>query len=132
MSGTDAESLYDRIGGEATLERLLAAFYTRVLGDPELRPFFADASIEKLQRMQHEFFAAAFDGPVEYSGRSLAEVHAGMGIQPRHLRLFLEHLMATLGDPASGVAIDEQDRFDIYSRISTYADEITGTTTVDG
>jgi hemoglobin len=132
MTAQSAHSLYERVGGAGSIGHLVAAFYRRVLADPELSPFFADTSVETLQRMQAEFFAAAFDGPIQYSGRTLAEVHSGRGIRARHLRRFLEHLMDTLSDEASGVDLDENDRFEIYSRISTYADEITDTTTVDG
>lgn len=128
MAQLAAGTLFERIGGEDAVSELLFAFYQRVLADPELGPFFADTPIEKLRVMQREFFAAALDGPIGYTGRPLSEVHAGRGIKPRHLARFLEHLMATLVDRD----IEEADRYEIYSRINTYADEITGTTSVDG
>jgi hemoglobin len=121
-------TLYDRLGGEKAIEEVVQAFYSRVFADPELSPFFTGVAPERLAIMQREFFAAALDGPIRYSGRPLNEVHAGLGIQPRHLARFLEHLMATLADRG----ITETDRYEIYSRINTYADEITGTTSVDG
>ena len=122
------QSLFERIGGEDAVEALVQAFYRRVLSDPELGPFFEHTSVEKLHRMQREFFAAALDGPVQYTGRSMSEIHAGRGIRTRHLARFVEHLVATLRDQGIG----ESDAYDIISRINTYADEITGTTTVDG
>lgn len=121
-------SLFDRIGGEPALDRMVGAFYQRVLADEELRPFFAETSVEKLRAMQREFFAAALGGPVRYTGRRLSEVHSGRGIGPRHLRRFLDHLLVTLWS----YDISEQDAYEIVSRLNTYADEITGTTTVDG
>ena len=74
--------------------------------------------------MQREFFAAALDGPVRYSGRPLHEVHARLGIELRHLSRFLDHMMEVLADSS----IDERDRYEIRSRINTYADDITGAT----
>lgn len=124
----ETQTLYERIGGDETITRLVGNFYRRVLSDPELAPFFADTPMERLRFMQQEFFAAALDGPVRYSGRSLAEVHHGRGIRPRHLRLFLDHLVATM----RGEGLGEDDVYEIASRLGTYADEITGTTTVDG
>jgi hemoglobin len=121
-------TLFERIGGEAAVGRLIGAFYQRVLADEELRPFFAETSVDKLRVMQREFFAAALGGPVRYTGRRLAEVHHRRGIQPRHLRRFLDHLLVTLWDQD----VSEQDAYEIVSRLNTYADEITGTTTVDG
>jgi hemoglobin len=128
MADNDERTLYDRIGGEEAVAGLLAAFYQRVLGDPELRPFFEGMALDKLRTMQAEFFSAALEGPIRYTGRPLSAVHAGLGIQPRHVRLFLEHLLETL----EGAGLSEQDRYDTYSRIATRADEVTGITSVDG
>jgi hemoglobin len=121
------ETLYDRIGGEATVARLVDALYRRVLADLELAPFFANSSIEKVRAMQTLFFCAALDGPFEYSGRPLAAVHYGRGIRPPHLARFVSHLLATMRDQRLG----EEDVLEIVSRIDTYADEITGDTSVD-
>jgi len=128
MSDASEATLYDRIGGDQAVAQLLVSFYERVLVDPELSPFFVDLPIEQMRNMQQEFFAAALDGPVRYTGRPLTEVHAGMGIRPEHLRRFLEHLLATM----EGMGLDEDDRYDVYSRIAMRADEVTGITTVDG
>jgi len=121
-------SLYERVGGEKAIAALMDAFYDRVFADPELRPFFEGVSLDRLRRMQREFFAAALGGPLAYSGRGLGEVHYGRGIRPRHLRRFLDHLFETL----TGREVGEEDAYEVLSRIHTYADEITGTTTVDG
>lgn len=128
MSGSASQTLYERIGGDETVAGLVEAFYARVLADALLQPFFTGASLEKLQCMQKEFFAAALDGPVTYSGRSIAEAHAGRGIEPVHLARYLEHLLDTLKDRG----LEEQEVYEIYSRIHCYADEITGKTNVDG
>lgn len=119
-----SSTLYDKIGGDEAIRSLVYAFYRRVFGDPELAPFFEGIEQDRLQSMQHEFFSAALDGPVHYTGRPLHEVHAGLGIQLRHLSRFLDHMMEVLAD----YPIDERDRYEIRSRINTYADEITGAT----
>jgi len=124
---TREATLYDRLGGEAGIAALLDRFYARVLADPELSPFFADASMGHLRSMQRAFFSAALDGPVVYTGRTLAEVHYGRGIRPPHLRRFVDHLVATL----RGLDVGEADVEAIRERISTYADEVTGDTSVD-
>lgn len=122
MSGSEDMTLYERIGGEAGIQRLMDSFYARVLADDLLRPFFEGVEMEKLRRMQREFFAAALDGPIVYSGRSIAEVHAGLGIELRHLRRFLDHLLETLREHGA----EEVDAYEIVSRVNLYADEITG------
>lgn len=115
-------SLYDRIGSSAGIERLMDAFYERVLGDPELAPFFADASMDHVRNMQREFFAAALDGPIRYGGRSLVAVHDGRGIEVRHFARFVQHLLETL----KGQDVDDDDVYEIIARVNTYVDQITG------
>lgn len=124
----ESDTLYDRLGGEEAIAAVIDVFYRRVFADPRLSPFFEGVPLERLQTMQREFFAAALDGPIRYTGRPLREVHAELGIKPAHLARFLEHLMETLADREIG----ERDRYEIYSRINTYADDITGSTSVDG
>jgi hemoglobin len=127
MTTSNRATLYDRIGGEATVTRLMDSFYERVLADPELAPFFREVSIQKVRSMQTLFFCAALDGPFEYSGRPLAAVHHGRGIRPPHLARFVGHLLTTLRD----LELEENDVLEIMSRIEIYSDEITGDTSVD-
>jgi len=121
-SHVGVRSLFDRLGGERGIALLVDAFYERVLGDPELSGFFQHSSMDRLRRMQREFFCAAVGGPARYSGRLLGEAHYGMGLRTRHLARFVRHLFATL----RALDIDEQDTLDIVSRINSYAREITG------
>ena len=116
------QTLYERVGGEQTIIELIHEFYDRVLADPELRPFFEKTSMDKLRRMQREFFSAALDGPISYTGRPLGHVHHGRGITKHHFALYVGHLIDTLRDQG----INDQDVQDIIGRINTYADEITG------
>ncbi len=114
--------LFERVGGEQVIAKLIHQFYYRVVADPELKPFFKDTSMDKLRRMQREFFSAALDGPITYTGKPLGHVHHGRGITKHHFALYVGHLLETL----QGLEIDEQDVQDIIGRINTYADEITG------
>jgi len=124
MQQVQTTSLFDRLGGEEPVRKLVEAFYDRVLADPELAFFFEKTPMEKLRQMQFEFFVVALDGPIEYTGRPIHLVHHGMNITRRHLSRFLGHLLQTIGD----LHPNEQDVYDIISRINTYADQITGTT----
>ena len=127
MHESNRVTLYDRVGGEATVARLVDAFYERVLADSDLAPFFADSPMQKIRAMQTLFFCAALDGPYEYAGRPLATVHYGRDIRPPHLARFVSHLLETLRE----LRLGEDDVLEIVSRIDTYADEITGDSSVD-
>lgn len=116
------QTLYERVGGEKVIQGMIHEFYDRVLGDPELKPFFKNTSMDNLRKMQREFFSAALDGPISYTGKPLSYAHHGRGITKHHLALYVGHLLDTLKDQE----IAEQDVQEIIARINTYADEITG------
>ncbi|MEM9282940.1 MAG: group 1 truncated hemoglobin [Verrucomicrobiota bacterium] len=115
------QSIYDRIGGAATIKNLVDSFYTKVLNDAELSLYFQHAPMEKLLHMQREFFSAATGGPLVYSGKPIGQVHHGMQISKREFQRFTEHLLETLKE----VGIEEKDSFEIISHVNLYADEIT-------
>ena len=119
-------TLFDRIGGEYAVKRLVRSFYDRVLKDPELAPFFENASIQRLFNMQYEFFAAALGGPVAYSGLSIHKAHFGRGIEREHLARFVNHLIDTLKD----WDVTDHEINQLISRINTYADDVTGAAVV--
>jgi len=115
------KSLYERLGGEKALERLLDRFYHRVTHDPEIGHYFTHVPIERIKMMQQEFFSMATGGPVTYSGRPLSQVHRHLAISRREFQRFTEHLITTLNEEG----IDEQDVYEIIAKINLYADEIT-------
>jgi hemoglobin len=119
-------TLFDRVGGEPGVKNLVRAFYDRVLKDSELAPFFEDASIDRLYRMQYEFFAAALGGPVTYSGLSVHKAHFGLGIEKTHFCRFVNHLIDTL----KAFQLTDQEIHTLISRVNTYADEVTGSVVV--
>lgn len=126
---SESPSLYDRIGGEEGIARLVDSFYTKVLADTELAPYFESVPLDKLHRMQREFFAMATGGPIVYSGRPIAEVHRHMAISRREFQRFTEHLIETLEEFED---LPRQEVLDLISRINLYADEVTNDTNVDG
>jgi len=123
MSIADSQaSLYTRIGGADAINTMVDAFYSKVIGDPALQPFFDHVALGKLRRMQVEFFSAALDGPICYAGRTVIHAHHGLQITRAHFQAFVEHLFETLAD----FALSEDDRYAIISRVNTYVDEVVG------
>lgn len=116
-------TLYERIGGAETVNRLVDAFYQEVLNDDELRPFFDDVSVDQLIAMQKEFFAAALEGPMQTTQFDLAAIHQNMGITRDHLTRFVNCLVRVLENASD---ISTSDATDITFRIATFSDEVLG------
>lgn len=113
-------SLFDRIGGTPCVTRVIGQFYRRVFADPTLRPFFEGVELEKLQRMQSEFFSSALGGPSTYSGSTMQHAHQGLHIKPEHFQAFVGHLFDTLKE----YDLTEDERYAIIARINTSADDV--------
>lgn len=114
--------LYQRIGGEEGIDKLIDAFYVQVLDDEKLAPFFRHVDMTKLHHMQREFFSAALGGPITYTGRPIGHVHYGRGIDPHHIRRFVGHMFETL----KSFDLTEAERDAIIDRINRYSAELLG------
>ena len=87
-----SDGLFDRMGGAEGVAAIVNDMYDRVLADEELAPFFKDVAVDRLRRMQFEFIASAFGGPVHYSGAEIQAIHSGRGITAHHFTKFIGYL----------------------------------------
>ena len=97
-------SIYDSIGGGPAVRAAVDGFYTRVLADPQLAPFFAGVDLQHLKAHQRAFIAAAIGGSGVYQGRDMAAAHAGMGITDADFDAVVAHLAGTL----AGLGVPEE------------------------
>ncbi|HEX7658681.1 MAG TPA: group 1 truncated hemoglobin [Pseudonocardiaceae bacterium] len=89
-------SIYDSIGGAPAVAAAVDEFYTRVLGDPKLSPYFTGVDMGRLKAHQRSFIAAAIGGPEIYAGRDMAAAHAGFDITDAAFDAVVGHLVDTL------------------------------------
>lgn len=123
-------SPYEQIGGAEGITRLVDLFYARVLGDPELKPFFEGVQMAKLHRMQVELFSAALGGPQRYTGRPLIQAHRHLNIGLKDYQRFIRHLFETLDE--AGFGLSEQERYEVIGRLNVLTDEVTRATGIVG
>jgi len=79
-------SLWDRMGGAKVIEPLCNELYDRHASDPLTRDWFASTgehawnsrTPEEVKHYVYTFFSAGIGGPLEYTGRSMIDAHAGM------------------------------------------------------
>lgn len=117
---TEAESLYDRLGGQSAIDAAVDLFYRRVLADERLARFFVGVDMGRQRIRQTEFLTSAFGGPRRYDSASLEAAHEplmGKGLDESqfdalvgHLRDVLDELGAAAEDAGEAVAIIEATR----------------------
>jgi hemoglobin len=93
-----AVSDYDTIGGGPAVSAVVNDFYVRVLGDPQLAPYFEEVDMARLKRHQVLLVSQVLGGPDSYEGRPLAEAHDGLGIDHDDFTAVAGHLTAALRD----------------------------------
>jgi hemoglobin len=93
-----AVSDYDAVGGGPAVSAVVTDFYERVLGDPQLTPYFEGVDMARLKRHQVLLVTQVLGGPAKYDGRPLAEAHAGLGIDHDDFTAVVGHLAAAMTD----------------------------------
>jgi len=91
-----AVSDYDAIGGGPAVSAVVNDFYERVLGDPQLAPYFEGVDMPRLKRHQVLLVTQVLGGPKNYDGRSLDEAHEGLGIDHDDFAAVAGHLTGAM------------------------------------
>lgn len=101
-SETPAKSLYDRLGGEAAIRKVVDDFVAAAAPDPAV-DFTrggtwqaTPAAVERLKQHLVAFVAQAAGGPKNYTGRTMKATHAGMKITQAQFDALAGHLEAAL------------------------------------
>jgi hemoglobin len=85
-------SLYEAIGGQETIDKLVNAFYPRVYDDKELRPLF-QGDMEEIKRKQRMFLPQFLGGPALYSQEfgppAMRQRHFPFEVTPRRAQCWL-------------------------------------------
>jgi hemoglobin len=89
-------ALFDKLGGQQGVDKVVTEFYKRVMADSTLNHFFANTDMAKQHAQQVAFFAQIFDGPKVYNGRSMDKTHTGMNLQSQHFDAVAKHLRDSL------------------------------------
>ena len=89
---------YDAIGGGPAVSAVVNDFYVRVLGDPQLAPYFDGIDMARLKRHQVMLVSQVLGGPAKYDGRPLDEAHEGLGIDHEDFGAVAGHLTASMKD----------------------------------
>lgn len=94
------EALYDQLGGQAGINALVDRIVDLHLDNPVVSTRFAHSDIDRGRSMAKEFFAMGSGGPVQYTGKSMPDAHAGMNISEQEFLAVVDdmmHAMTELG-----------------------------------
>ena len=93
-----AGKLFDELGGEEALRRIIDRFVDRVFDDPMIGFFFRNASRQRVKEKEYEFAARHLGADVPYTGRPLRDAHAAHPIMGGQFNRRLQILKDTLAE----------------------------------
>jgi hemoglobin len=82
-----AESLYQQIGGADTVADIVDNFITEIEYSKEIFPYFVHSDVVRFRTKLIEHLCMLTDGPCEYTGDTMKQVHGGMNITEHDFNL---------------------------------------------
>lgn len=89
-------SLYERLGGKAAITAVVDTFVSKVGADKRINGYFASTDLTKLKMHLGNQICEASGGPCQYTGRTMKQTHAGMGVTDAAFGALVEDLVAAL------------------------------------
>ncbi len=113
-------TLYDRIGGEPVLGRVVADLIDHAASDPRTGRSFHGSNLPRIKTLVTEQLCELTGGACRYSGDSMREVHAGQRISQGEFFAFTELLQDALRRAGVGLSA----RNELISRLAPMEREI--------
>lgn len=98
------KSLYDRLGGKGAITAVVETFVGKVGGDARINSYFKSTDLVKLKMHLVNQICEASGGPCKYTGRTMKQTHAGMGVSDAAFGALVENLVGALGHHKVGEA----------------------------
>lgn len=89
-------TLYDDLGGAAGVDAIVENFIKGIAKDPEIFPYFADSHVSRFREKITEHFCHISDGPCQYTGDNMVDIHVGMDINENHFNRTVDLLYAAM------------------------------------
>lgn len=119
QSTAHSTTLYERLGGSATIGAVVEDLLYRIADDPELVVFFTNTNIDLFAQSLTDQLCEVSDGPCRYEGPPMDRAHQHMGLTDVHFNRVVEYLDAAM--QAQGIALGARN--ELLGRLAPmYAD----------
>jgi hemoglobin len=92
-------NLFERIGGEPTVEAAVNKFYDKFIEQPEITQFFNQIRLPAQIDKMRNFITLSLTGNTQYSREAIRQAHAPLverGLNDKHFDLFVSIMNETL------------------------------------
>lgn len=95
---TSQPSLYQALGGEVGVARIVDGLLERIARDPRIVHHFDETDIEIFRERLIEHLCAVTDGGCVYQGENMADSHRGLNITQADFDALVGHLIESMKD----------------------------------
>ncbi|PWK46835.1 group I truncated hemoglobin [Pleionea mediterranea] len=81
LSTDNKQTLYQELGGETGIENIVDDLINEIGNDQQIFHYFAKADITHFRQGLIEHFCAISNGPCEYTGDNMIDIHTGMNVK---------------------------------------------------
>jgi hemoglobin len=122
VDAAPASTLYDRLGGKEGVDAIVDSFTKNLLADPRVNKVFKKSKDGLAQFKQHlaEQVCQLGGGPCQYSGKTMADAHKGMGITDAQFDAVVEDLKLALDEKGAS----EQDKSELFAALAPMKGDI--------
>ena len=80
QKATKVASLYERLGGEAKVRKIVNDILDKNFNNPDIGHYFRKVDMKNLKQLVFEFFSMGTGGPHKYTGRDMRTSHTDLKI----------------------------------------------------
>lgn len=114
------DNLYLALGGEQAIAVIVENFILEIARDERIIDHFEVSNVQRFRVMMNEHLCMVADGPCAYTGDSMIDTHAGMGVTEGDFNAIVENMMAAMD--TAGIPLGPQNR--LLARLATFRGEI--------
>lgn len=116
-------SLYEKLGGAASIQAAVERFYRKMLADDRVADFFDDVDMDGQMAKQRGFLTMVLGGPHAYTGKSMRDGHKHLvarGLNDTHVDIVIQHL----GDTLRELGVGEEDVQQVADLANSVRDDV--------
>ncbi|MDO6425895.1 group 1 truncated hemoglobin [Thalassotalea sp. 1_MG-2023] len=113
-------NLYQALGEQQGISKLVDQLIVEIVADEQIFPYFAKASVSYFRKGFINHMCAISEGPCEYTGDSMVDIHTGMNISEGDFNRVVELLIRAM--ESTGISYPVQNR--LLARLAPMREQI--------
>ena len=117
---SEQQTLFDKYGGQDTVDTVVEKFYALNLEDDRIKHFFEKTNLKRLKNHQKRFVAMALGGPNNYQGKAMRAAHKKLDLNDEHFDAVVGNLVSVLKE----LNVDGKDIKDVELLLEGFRDAV--------